>query len=198
MPKRFVNNVFIGGKQSISGHPVIMCLSGKQGSGKSEVAKCLRKYGFDILVLSEIARDLAPSESANLHSLIEQMMNRQGEDILARLALERISDTGGDIAIVAKSKVDFEYLKGKLPDMSTLYIEAPPNLRQDRVLSRSVKRNRPRTGADFTRKETNETELGIEFILKNADCVIENTETKEELCEAASRFLNEFAHTRSS
>jgi len=171
---------------------LIICLSGKQGSGKSELARYLQEKGFELLVLSEIARDMVPSESLNINSAVKRMMNQQGENILARLAMERIRNDGGDITLVVKSKIDFGYLKDKLQDMPTLYIKAPSDLRRDRVLSRSVKRNRPRTDADFTRKEANEAELEIEFIPKNANCVIENTGTMEELCEAAGRFLEEF------
>ncbi len=99
--------------------PKVIGLTGPIASGKGVVAKYLISLGFSNFTLSDIIKDEAtkrglPHERQVLQDIGNEMRENFGNDILARIISERISDESGNVVIDSiRNPGEVAFLKGK-------------------------------------------------------------------------------------
>ena len=162
-------------------------LTGTNGSGKGEAAVYLKKKGYVYFSLSDVIRDALRKDGIedtrdNLIKKGNELRNKHGPDILARLAMEKVE--GKAVVDSIRNPSEVEYLK-KEKEFILLAIDAPVELRYERVKRRG-RQESASTLEEFIKKEEEEmtgSEKGQQLhrCMKMADFVIMNDGTLEDL-----------------
>lgn len=173
----------------------IIGLTGRNASGKGEVAAYLRKKGFQYLSLSDLIRDELEKEGTEINrdNLIKkgnELRERFGPDTLARRIMERVRKKSVIDSI--RNPKEVEYLKMQ-KGFILLAVDAPVELRFARAQMRGRKESAS-TLEEFIAKETEElagSEKGQQLLncLKMADITILNSGSLEELHQKLEELL---------
>jgi len=118
--------------------PRLIGLTGTNGAGKGEVAAYLVKKGYEYFSLSDLIREelIKRDEEVTRDNLIKmgnQLREKFGADILARLVMEKIK--GKTVIDSIRNPKEVEYLR-KQKDFILLCIDAPVELRYERAKKR--------------------------------------------------------------
>ncbi|MBI3277772.1 MAG: AAA family ATPase [Chlamydiae bacterium] len=135
---------------------MIIGLTGKNGSGKGIVAEFLKQRGFIYTSLSDVIREELKKRSIEIsrESLIRQgneLRSLGGPSVLADKILLQLDPDKNYIVDSIRNPEEAKALK-KRKDFLLLYIDAPLELRFERIKSRG-RENDPQTLAEFTRLE---------------------------------------------
>jgi len=168
---------------------------GEIASGKSIVARHLiEKREASYYRFSDVLRDILerlhlPNTRENLQSLGVALREPFGKDILAN-ALK--GDIGGDPAdIIILDGIRYADEFDMIKDMGgrIIYVTAPAQTRFERVLKRGTRGEDSITLEEFLGNEAKPTEIGIKELGDDADHIIENTGTMEELLARVDEIL---------
>ena len=162
-------------------------LTGTNGSGKGEAAAYYKKKGYAYFSLSDVIRDALRNDGKedtrdNLIEKGNELRNKYGPDILARLAMEKVE--GKTVIDSIRNPSEVEYLR-KEKEFILLAIDAPVELRYERVKRRG-RQESASTLEEFIKKEKEEmtdSEKGqqLHSCMKMADFIIMNDGTLEDL-----------------
>ena len=183
---------------------IIIGLCGRSGSGKSTVGNYLKNVGFDYIDSDLIAREVVAPSSPCLNELVnsfgEKILLENGE--LNRSVLRDISFSSPDkLATLTKithyyilKEIDSRIQSFKRKNSRAVIIDAPllfeANLDKkcDKIiaviadkeicLARIMSRDNLSPEAAEKRLSSQKSN---EFLIANADCIIENNTTKDEL-----------------
>ncbi|MGC8479512.1 MAG: AAA family ATPase [Candidatus Micrarchaeia archaeon] len=170
----------------------IICLTGRPGSGKTESSRILKKFGFVLIEMGSIIREeMAKSNvqltNKNTKEFMLKFREKYGKDIVAKKTLEKIKSTkadnkNSDIAIIGIRSIDEqEFFKNNLKKIYTIALVSS----QEERFRRLSNRNRYDDSKDMNEflkyREENETKVGIDKAIENADYIIDNSSTIEEL-----------------
>ena len=167
---------------------IVIGLVGETGSGKDTVAHYLkRRYNVDLLRFSrplKKALDLFFEKSSKEDQswLYTVFKKRFGEDILHRGVRRYISQHSGIMCVNGmRMEMDLEFIRSF--DINyVIYVTADQRLRWERVVGRGEKSDDNQTFEKFKKFEaTAETEKAIPEIGKQADFVIKNEGTMDDL-----------------
>lgn len=168
---------------------MVIGLVGEGGSGKDAAAKYLeRRYGVVPLRFSDPIKELLrlffdqPSR-ADQSWVGSTFKERFGQDIFIRAVDRRIRAAGAGIFSIngIRYKEDADFVRS-FKRHAVIYITADQHLRWERSQRRGEKSDDAMDFETFRRLEsTLETEKGIGEIGKNADSIIRNEGTLEEL-----------------
>lgn len=138
---------------------MVIGLTGRNGSGKGEVAKFLQECGFEYHSLSDILREEVRKKDGKVtrEKLIETGTGLREKEGLAVLAERTIVKLKSDRNYVIDSIRNPEEVKAlrKISDFSLLLVAAPRKIRFARVRKRG-RENDPRTLKEFIRNEERE------------------------------------------
>lgn len=173
-------------KKGLSEHHLIG-LTGTNGAGKGEVARFLRQKGFDYVSLSDVIREelknrgLEPSRD-NLISCGNELREKFGPSELARRAAAKI--TRPTVIDSIRNVREIEFFR-QLGDFVLVAVDAPVEIRFERVMRRG-RNESVRSLEDFKAKEelekrNGETGQQLEVCIKEADVILINDGTIEEL-----------------
>ncbi len=185
---------------------MILVVVGLQGSGKTTVARLLRDRGYIVIELGDIWRELVkkagiPMEDTKAtREFTMQLREKEGKDIYARYAVERIPTPAKKVVIMGvRSTYEMDYIKGHIKDVKVLALEAPLQARFERMRDRG-KPEDPKTMEEFMWLEARnnqgfmadkkEAEHGLLVLVKNADYTIHNTGKMEKLGEELDKALS--------
>jgi len=162
---------------------MIIGLTGKNASGKGEVAEFLKSRGFTYYSLSDVLRnELAkikkPLTRENLTWLGNKLRNEAGPSVLAEKILESIED---DQHYVVDSFRNPEEVKAfrRTKEFKLLSVETSPKTRFDRIKARN-RENDPKTFQEFVNQEkkeaanTDPTKQNLDACAKMADISVAN------------------------
>jgi len=162
-------------------------LTGTNGSGKGEAAAYLQKKGYAYFSLSDVIRDALRKEGKedtrdNLIEKGNELRNKYGPDILARMAMEKVE--GKAVIDSIRNPSEVEYLRRE-KEFILLAIDAPVELRYERVKQRG-RQESVTTLEEFIKKEKEEmtdSEKGqqLHSCMKMADFMIMNDGALEDL-----------------
>lgn len=164
---------------------VVIALVGLPGSGKSKVASMLERKGFTRIRFGDVTdneikkRGLPPGEESE--KIVREGLRAEiGMHAYAFLNLDRIKRVRGDTVIDGmRSLEEYEYLKDNLPDLMTIAVYSPQQLRYQRMADRKV---RPRSPEESRQRDIDEVEkLNILGSIARADYTLMNDGTVEEL-----------------
>ena len=135
---------------------MIVGLTGKNGSGKGEVAKLLTLSGFIYYSLSDVLRDELKKQGQevtreNLIEIGNQLRHQAGPSVLADKVLAKLDPEKNYVIDSIRNPAEVKALKRR-DDFFLLNISAPQKVRFERVKARG-RENDPRTFDEFVKIE---------------------------------------------
>lgn len=181
---------------------MIIGLTGRNASGKGEVAEFLKTQGFIFYSLSDVIRDeiRTRGEEVTRDRLIEtgrQLRLTRGTGYLARMILKKLEIGQNYVVDSFRNPVEVEVFRTGI-NFRLLAITASPEIRFERIRSRG-RESDPKTLEEFNTLEADEAEndrdegqklLATEAL---ADFVIENNEGLEQMHLEVSRLVQDFS-----
>lgn len=182
----------------------IICVVGMAGSGKSEVSDELVRRGFSFLRFGQITLDkvkregLEPTET-NERKVREGIRKKYGMAAFATLNIPEIDELLKKSNVVVDglySWSEYKILKEKYREiMYIVAVYAPPKIRYERLIDRSIEGDKKQRFRNFTREEAKARDYAeIENLEKGgpivmADFTIVNTGTLSQLKKEVNNIL---------
>ena len=140
---------------------MLIGLTGRNASGKGEVARYLQKKSFYYYSLSDVIRDEIRRRGQDptrdlLITVGNELRQRYGAKILAERILEKIEDDKHYVIDSIRNPSEVEAFRAA-KHFKLIRIEAPPEMRFRRILMRH-RESDPRTFEDFVELENREAE----------------------------------------
>ena len=184
---------------------MIIGLTGKNGSGKGEVARFLKDRGFEYYSLSDVLREeLAKKSKKITRDLLVQTGNnlRQkfGQDVLAKRIIGRLDIDKNYIIDSIRHPSEVNAFKDK-NGFVLLNVTAPPKVRFERLKSRG-RENDPKTFSDFKKLEAKESKSTVKSdqqldqAIKMADFELQNSGTLQTLQEQITAIVMKIAQKK--
>lgn len=171
---------------------MIVCVTGLPGSGKSTVAKLLKKKGFELVEMGDTVREkmkekkiaITP-ESIRKYSV--SIRRKFGKEVVAKYAIQKIAKIkeGKNIAIIGiRSVQELKIFKRRMHDIKVIAVVAPTKARYARLVRRGYA-NDPKAFKQFEDREKEERlgyakgakkGEGVLGLVEHADYLICNTE----------------------
>lgn len=185
---------------------MIVGLTGKNGSGKGEVAKFLVESGFIYHSLSDVLREELKKKGKEItrERLIEfgtHLRKESGPSILADKILEKLDPEKNYIVDSIRNPAEVKALK-KRADFTLIHVSAPQKIRFERIRKRG-RENDPATFDQFVRLEKREAESPdpnsqqLNETMALAHCELVNESTLEVLHEKIRPLLRELSKKNS-
>lgn len=171
---------------SPSDRPIIICLTGMPGAGKSTVAISLKEKGFFVITMGDIIREEAQRlkldlNDTNLGRLMIQLRKELGPGAVAELIVKKIGSM-----LISKSKEEIPVVVvdglrsiaevtvlNRVGQVRLLAIHASSQIRFAHLKERG-RMDAPVDQSEFTEREKRELEVGISEVIALADEVISN------------------------
>lgn len=178
---------------------VIIGISGEIASGKDTIARYYqKKYNAGMYRFSEVLRDILhrlylAENRRNLADASLMLRKTFGEDVFARAIAEQIREDSRNFIIIdgVRRRADVSKIES-LPGFRLLHISADPKKRHGRMTERKQNvDDSTKTYEEFLADAELESELEIRDLASNADFLIENNGTLEELYAKADRVFEE-------
>lgn len=181
---------------------MIIGLTGKNGSGKGEVAKFLKERGFEYHSLSDVVREEAKRRRlavvrANLIKVGNDLRQKYGPGVLARKTIGQLEIDRHYVIDSIRHPEEVRTLKER-DGFVLIEVSASPKVRFSRIKSRA-RENDPKTFKDFLHLEKIEakSKVGSDQQLNGAiglaDYKIENSGTLPSLHEKVSKLMMKIA-----
>lgn len=184
---------------------MILCISGRSGSGKTEASKILSKLGFEIIEMGSIIREEMkkqniPITPKDTKEFMLKLRELYGDDIVAKKTLEKIKNLQTtNIAIIGiRSTKEQSYFKTHLKNFYSISLLTPVEERFKRLSSRG-RSDDPKNMEEFLKyREENQTKVGIDEAIENSQYKIENTGSLEDLEQNIFLLLKELNYSNPS
>ncbi len=177
---------------------VVIGLSGRIGAGKGTVADYLAEnYGAQGCRFSDILVDLLkrlhiPAERKALQKMGSTLRSIFGDEVLINALKKDLEEACSEMLMVDGVRYPNEIDMLKSFDKSILFfVEAPPEIRFERVKKRAEKGEDKIDFKEFLKAERRETERYLDVIEKNADHVLDNSGSFEDLYRQVEAALKE-------
>jgi dCMP deaminase len=169
---------------------MIIGLTGKNASGKGEVAEYLKSRGFTFYSLSDVLRDelkkkKKPVTRSNLIWLGNKLRDEKGPSVLADKIMEHLEDDHHYVIDSFRNPEEVKAFK-RTKDFLLVCVEASPQKRFERMHLRNREQDAT-TFNEFLRQEKKElrssepTKQNLEATAKLADYTVTNNGTVESL-----------------
>ena len=168
---------------------IILGFTGLIASGKGTAAKYLQeKYGAETFRFSTILRDVLdrlylPQSRENMINLSTNLRENFGQDLLSKVIAQDASRAKTEIVVVdgMRRPADIKDLK-EVPGFKMIAIEVDSKVRYERLVKRAENPgDTEKTYDEFLEDHKAETEITIPDLIKQADAVIDNNGSLEDL-----------------
>ncbi|PIR73757.1 MAG: hypothetical protein COU40_00795 [Candidatus Moranbacteria bacterium CG10_big_fil_rev_8_21_14_0_10_35_21] len=178
---------------------LIIGFAGEISSGKGTATKyVLEKHGGNSSRFSTMLRDVLKrvyieETRENMQKLSTFLRQTFGEDLLAKVMSEDVKNNQNEIVVIdgIRRLADIEYLK-KNPEFKLIYIDAEPAIRFERL---KIRKENPddaqKTFEQFQKDHEQEAELQIKDLKQQADYVIDNNESLDNLNAQIEKIISE-------
>ncbi len=172
--------------------PLIVCITGLPGSGKTTVAEALRELGFSVISMGDVVRNEARKRGlelndSNLGKVMLELRNKYGTDAIAVYIGEIIKDSNSDSRYYAidglRSIGEADRLR-EYGYVKILAIHAPKERRFDLLVKRG-RSDAPLSMQEFLARDRRELDVGIGEAIVYSDEIISNNGSREELIDKA-------------
>lgn len=178
---------------------LILCLVGKLGSGKGAVATYLQEnHQAGLVMFSQCIRDILsrlylPKTRENLQKLSTLLRENFSQNLLAQVVAEDVKSKTSPLVCVdgARRPADLEFLKN-LPSFYLIQVAADQKVRYERIIKREQNSGESKAELSFEKfceQEKAEAEGLIDEVAKEAEFVIDNNGTPEELFKQVEKIL---------
>lgn len=176
----------------------VICLTGMPGAGKSTVAKYLEEKNFYLINMGDIIREKAKEmeldlNDKNLGELMRNLRKEHGNEIVAKLILQKIKDLDQKFIVVdgIRSYDEYKVIK-KLGFVKLLSIHASSDKRFDHIKSRD-REDSPADHETFLQRDKREMDVGISNAIALSDESISNNNiTISELRDQVQRIVDKW------
>ncbi|MFW6102040.1 MAG: AAA family ATPase [Chloroflexota bacterium] len=179
----------------------VLGVIGRNGSGKDEVVKYLKKkYDVPFVSVGDMVRGIARQRGIsptreNLHQISREQMEKFGKEHFMSLAVERIEQNGWETAGLTgvRTPEDVRYLKHQFDSDFILFhvYVSDSHLRYKRTQKRAKPRD-PQSYDEFLEQDrTEETLFGTSEAIKQADYSLNNDKSIKHLHDKIDRILQE-------
>jgi dephospho-CoA kinase len=163
----------------------IIGITGLMGSGTDTATDYIsKKYGYKILHMSDVLRDMTKKEGLELtRDNLQAMRKKYGNNFLAEEIIRRIKENKYDKVIIAAIRRSEDYLipKKQFKNMKLILVKTDEKVRLERLKKRG-RISDPKTFEEFKRQQKNEFAIyDFDKTFSFADYVIENNGTFGEL-----------------
>jgi dephospho-CoA kinase len=177
---------------------LVVGVSGKIGSGKSEIGKYLSEnhgaseHRFSQILFDVLKRLHIPPEREALQRLGATLRSSFDPEVLVNAFKADLEDDPADVVVVdgIRYQNEVEMLRG-FPNNTLIFVDAPPKVRYERIKKRGEKGEHNITFEEFKESEARETERYLPEVSKKADYVLDNAGTKEELYKKIDEIIKE-------
>ncbi len=167
------------------------------GSGKTAAVKVAADRGVQVLrmgdsVWDEVKRRDLPLEAKVVGRIADEMRESHGPDIWARRTLRKV-DTDAKLVVIdgLRSLSELSVFQNALgQDFVLVHIHCPTEVRMQRVMGRG-REDDTLTEEAFLQRDERELGWGLGEVLEEADVVISNTGTEQELRMNVAYLLND-------
>lgn len=179
---------------------IIIGLAGEMASGKGIISDYLKaKHDAQRCRFSDAFRDILfilglKCSRKNLSNLSISLRETFGEDILSASMAKKAEKSEKNIVVVdgIRREDDIAHLK-KIPGFKMVFIEASLDTRYERLVKRGENSgDSTKTLEEFKEDHKRNTELSIRRLKDNADDVIENNGSLEDLYEQIDNLLKSY------
>lgn len=175
--------------------PLIICITGMPGAGKTTVARALKANGFRIITMGDVVREEAmrqglEQDDINLGKLMLKLRKTLGPGAIAHLVVQKMQRDSSMLVAVdgLRSMPEVEVLK-KHGVAKILGIHAPKEARF-RFLKGRSRKDAPKTEDEFMTRDKRELDVGIVEAISYADSIITNDRTIKQLQEKALEIVS--------
>lgn len=179
---------------------MIIGLTGTFGAGKDAASEYLEKKGFEHYSTADILREEAAKRELNaeretLRQLKNQLAETEGDDYLAKKAVERAKSDKVVISAI-RSVGEVDYLKS-LADFTLIFVDAPIEIRFERIKNRRRAGEEKLTLESFKEKEMLEmsgaSSQRIDYAKEKADYLVDNSGSLGEFHQKIDQILEKIA-----
>lgn len=165
----------------------MVAFAGMPGSGKTAAVKVAADRGVQVLrmgdaVWDEVKRQGLPLEAKAVGRVADEMRRTHGPDVWARRTLEEV-DPDAKLVVIdgLRSMAELEVFKNALgQDFVLVNVLCPTETRYERIRRRG-REDDTMTEEEFRARDDRELSWGLGEVLKEADVLISNTGTEQEL-----------------
>lgn len=178
---------------------IILGLAGEIASGKGTIAKYIveryhgKSYRFSTMLRDLLDRLYLEHSRENMQTMSTMIRQSFGEDIMARVMVEDIKKESTDVIAIdgVRRLADIKYLR-HLPGFKLAFIEADMKRRYERIVQRGENPDdKEKTLEEFEREHKQESELQIKDLRKNADLIINNDGSQEDVYAQVDKMMKE-------
>jgi dephospho-CoA kinase len=164
-----------------------VAFTGMPGSGKTAAVQVAVDRGLQVLrmgdaVWDEVKRRGLPLKADVVGQVADEMRGTHGADVWARRTLKKV-DPDAKLVVIdgLRSLAELEVFKAALGDDFVLvHILCPTEVRMKRITGRG-RQDDTTTEEDFRARDERELSWGLAEVLEEAEVVISNTGTEQEL-----------------
>ncbi len=179
----------------MEGKPLIVCITGLPGAGKTTVADALKGIGFLVISMGDVVRNEAKRRGlelndANLGKVMLELRSMYGPEAIAVYVGEMVKDMVDDnpngryYAIDGLRSIrEADRLK-EYGYVKILAVDAPKEKRYEFLVKRG-RSDAPKDINEFNARDKRELDVGIAEAIAHADVTIKNDSSKEALIERA-------------
>jgi len=177
---------------------IILGISGEIASGKGTVAKYLvEKHGGSSHRFSTMLRDVAKrmyleESRENLQKISTVFRENFDDNLLSMVIAKDVENDEHEIVAIdgVRRMADIAYLQ-KIPGFKLVYIDADMKKRFERIVSRGENSDdNSKTFEEFKKDHEREAELQIRDLKNQADFVVDNDGSFEELYRQVDNIIN--------
>lgn len=176
---------------------MILGLTGSYGAGKDTVAEVLMERGFvhisfSDLIREELRKKNIPITRDSLTVMGNELRTSYGADILARLALERVTLENNYVLTSIRNPAEVHRLQEQ-SNFTLINVTAPEEVRLERLCTRNREQD-PTTMEELREKENREkseksTDQQLHKVAEMATITIVNDATVEELRQKVKKLI---------
>jgi len=167
---------------------MLILITGLPGSGKTVVARILKQKGFEMIEMGNIARVLAKNQKMGVDEFAKFARKKYGKNFFAKKVVELIKKRKKKkkkfVISGLRNLEELEEFRKFDKNAKLIAVTAPKELRMKRLLKRKRK-----TQKEIEARDKKEIALGVTKLMKNADFVLANISTKEELAKDVEEIL---------
>lgn len=177
---------------------IILGLVAELAGGKGTVSKyAVEKYNGSSHRFSTMLRDVLDrlyleQSRDNMQKLSTIIRQTYGEDTLAKVISEDVKKDNHEVVIIdgVRRPADIKYLK-ELPEFKLVYIDTNLENRYNRIVKRGENSDdTSKTLEQFKKDQEGEADAQIRNMKAEADYVVDNNETLENLCKQIDKIIN--------
>lgn len=183
---------------------IIIGLAGEIASGKTHSSKYFIKkyqavsYRFSTPLRDILDRMYIPESRESLTKLSTALRQVFGEEVLANIIYNDVKSSQAPLMVIdgVRRLDDIKHLR-ELPEFKFVYIETDQRKRFERITSRGENADdNAKTWEQFLADHQLETELQIPSLKQQADVVIDNNGTTEELHQKLDELVQQLTRSQ--